>query len=125
MYEKPVAQFGKAKHVQWIGAANDEQFFVVPRQQSLLAVDYQLLSFLSDDLNFSGTTFSAAAKVWARRHCEVHQRHLTMGEDITTLQNVTRKIEDAWFMWNATLLAKGSDAGVEWDFTDEGLERCG
>ena len=122
MYDKPVAQFGKIIHCKWIGPAPGEDFFVMPKQQSLYAVDIRLLQQVTDELNFGASNFAAATMVWMGQHTEPMQRNEIAGEDYTMLRNTTQRLEDAWFVWEATKSAKGSDAMFEWSFTPDGLE---
>ena len=68
MYDKPVGQFGKASQCEWVGAPPGEDVFVIPRQQSMYAVDFKLLTFLTDSLNFSASNSSASVKVLSLIH---------------------------------------------------------
>ena len=122
MYDKPVGQFGKASQCEWVGAPPGEDVFVIPRQQSMYAVDFKLLTFLTDSLNFSASNFSASVKVWLGEHQEPWQKALIAGEDHTMYRNTRQWLEDTWFVWKATSLAKGTDKGIIWRFTDEALE---
>lgn len=122
MFDKPVGKFGKASNIEWVGSVPEEPYFVVPRQQSLYAVDFRLLRFLTDDLNYAGSTFTAATKVWARQHAECGQRKLILGDDLTMLPKTTSNLEDAWFAWQATSLAQGADRGHIWEFSSQGME---
>ncbi len=123
LYDEPQGHFGKATRPQRIGSAHD-RYSVLPRQQSLFAVEFDLRGFLTDELNFAATKFTAAVNVCMQRHPEALQRRLLAGEYLTNVCNKTTKLEDAWLVWQATSLALGLDASVVWDFTREGIGEC-
>ena len=62
--------------LRWVGPLPD-RFFVMPRQQSMLAVEVDLLEFLSAHFLHMPASFAAVFRVWSDLH--PHQRELLLG----------------------------------------------
>ena len=114
--------FGRLMDIRFVGAPSDENYFVIPRQQSFFAVETSFLQTMTDQLVQSGATFSSITHVWARQHREATQVARTIGLDLTLSGHTRDNLELAWFTWQATRLTMEGAKALEWSFAPSALD---
>lgn len=90
----------------------------------MLAVEVDLLEFLSAHFLHMPASFAAVFRVWSDLHPEPHQRELLLGLQGTLERNNAQRLEDAWFARQAVVLSEGHDADIAWDLSTPAAFDC-
>ena len=117
------ANFGKCTDIKYAGEPDGSLVFVIPKEKAWYAVDLKLLRFITDELQFSGGTFSSSVLVWAKQHPGESQQNLILGKDLTQKAHTTSTLAAAWYVYNAVLLAGAAVSTLTWSFTEHGMEQ--
>ena len=112
-----------APKVEHIGDDPHESFFVVPNAKRLYAVEVKLLRFITDELQFSGSTFSAVVKVWAGQHPEVLQQTAIHGERMDKTNHTRDYVAKAWYVWQAFRLLGASALKLRFDLRPDTFDK--
>ena len=77
------------------------------------------LKTFTDQLAHSGAMFSSITHVWAQQHRHGTQRQRTLGDDLTLGRHTRDILEQAWFTWQATHLAREAAKELVWSFAPD------